>query len=273
MAELSVKVIIDNIGKNDLCSEWGLSLYLEYRGRRILLDTGASAQFAANAQAMGVELDKVDFGVLSHAHYDHADGMETFFRINPDAPFYLRREAGEDCYKGNSVIKEYIGIRKGILGKYPDRIRYVDGKCEVCPGATLLPHTSPGLDRIGRKAEMYRRIDGRWIPDDFSHEQSLVLETERGLVVLNSCSHGGADNILKETAEAFPGKDILAMIGGFHLYETGEGEVRQFARRLRETGVRTVITGHCTGEEGFAILREELGEGVEQMYSGFEWEV
>ena len=87
------KVLIDNITKNDLISEWGLSFYIEYEGHKFLLDTGASGNFAENAKKMGINLEEIEYGVLSHAHYDHADGMPAFFEINENAKFYLRKGA------------------------------------------------------------------------------------------------------------------------------------------------------------------------------------
>lgn len=73
-----VKVLIDNISKDELLCEWGLSVYIEYRDKKILLDGGTSGAFARNAKRMGIDLNAVDFGVLSHAHYDHADGLSAF---------------------------------------------------------------------------------------------------------------------------------------------------------------------------------------------------
>jgi 7,8-dihydropterin-6-yl-methyl-4-(beta-D-ribofuranosyl)aminobenzene 5'-phosphate synthase len=65
---------------------------------------------------------------------------------------------------------------------------------------------------------MFVRTDSGFKPDDFSHEQSLVLETDMGLIIFNSCSHGGAVNIINEIKSTFPGKHIYGLIGGFHLF-------------------------------------------------------
>ena len=72
---MKAKVLVDNITKNQWRAEWGLSIYIEYNGHRILLDTGTTEAFAENADQMGVRLEDVEFGVLSHAHYDHSDGL------------------------------------------------------------------------------------------------------------------------------------------------------------------------------------------------------
>ena len=76
-----------------------LSIYVEYQGHAILLDTGASDRFARNADTLGIDLSTVSFGVLSHAHWDHGNGMGTFFARNPTAPFYLRQGCGETMTK------------------------------------------------------------------------------------------------------------------------------------------------------------------------------
>lgn len=90
---------------------------------------------------------------------------------------------------------------------------------------------------------------------------------------MNSCSHGGADNIVKEIQQAFPNKKIYAILGGFHLYKTPDSRVRDFANRLRELDVQKIYTGHCTGDRAYEILKDVLGDRAEQMYTGLEIEI
>ena len=114
------------------------------------------------------------------------------------------------------------------------------------------------------------RSGRRLEPDSFLHEQSLVLEEDGSLVIFNSCSHAGPDNIIREVREALPGKPIRAYVGGLHLFHLSEGEVCALAERIRQTGVERIVTGHCTGTRAYEVLRRELGEGVVQMHSGME---
>lgn len=58
------------------------------------------------------------------------------------------------------------------------------------------------------------------------------------------------------------------MIGGFHLHNKTEAYVRSFAEKLRVTGIEEIWTGHCTGEEAYHILQEELGGIVHQLAAG-----
>ena len=82
---------------------------------------------------------------------------------------------------------------------------------------------------------MYVRTKKGWKPDDFSHEQSVVIDTDKGLVIINSCSHGGAVNIINE---------------------------------VKETGIDYVCTGHCTMNRAYHILKDILGDKLEQLQVG-----
>ena len=270
---MKLTVLIDNVPAGELTPEWGLSAFLEVGDSRILLDTGASRQFLFNAEQLGIDVSSVDFAVLSHAHYDHANGMEAFFEYNSSAVFCLAEGAGENCWSCIDGARKYIGIKEGIISRYSDRIRYFSGVCELVPGVWLVPHSAADLAAVGEENGMYVLNGENWEPDDLSHEQSLVVDTEKGLFVLNSCSHGGFETIVNEVLEAFPGRRVAAYFGGLHLYRKTDEEVREQAERIRATGVKYVFTGHCTGENALRILREELGDCVKPFYCGMKIEL
>lgn len=266
---MKATVLIDNISNEvQLKGEWGLSIFIEYEDKRILLDTGGTERYLENAKNLGIDINEVDYAVLSHAHYDHAYGMEGFFRENKEAEFYLRDGSDENCYLKSWIFKKYIGIKKGTLDTYKDRIKFVAGDYELSKGAYLIPHKTANLSAIGKKNKMYTKKDGRWYPDDFSHEQSLVFETEKGLVILNSCCHAGADVIIKEIENTFKDKPIYAVIGGFHLFNASKDEVEVFADRLKQSKVQKIYTGHCTGENSYKILKDKFGDKIEKFESG-----
>ncbi len=269
---MKAKVLADNTPDGEIKGEWGLSIYIEYNDKRILLDTGASDLFAVNAEKYGIDLKTVDFAVLSHAHYDHAGGMEEFFRINDRAKFYIRESSGENCYYKKYLIKKYLGIPKGVLEKYNDRIVFAEGDYRISEGVYLIPHKYPNRDRIGIRENMYIRKAGRWLPDDFSHEQSLVFETGKGLFVFSSCSHAGAGSIIKEVRKTFPGSDVAGIIGGFHLFNKTDEEIIDFAANLKKNGTGYICTGHCTGEKALGMLENKLGKTVNRLHVGLEIE-
>ncbi len=269
---MKATVLVDNISNNNMNGEWGLSIYIEFDGKKVLLDTGASGLFLDNARKLGIDLQKVEYAVLSHAHFDHADGMSNFFQMNDRAKFYLQSDCGENCYMKKWFFHRYIGIPKSILQEYQERIVLAKDDYTLFPGAALIPHKTEGLSEIGKKNMMYIKKEGKWMPDDFSHEQSLVFETSSGLVIFNSCSHGGADHIIKEVAATYPNQKVKALVGGFHIHSKSKAEVRELAKRIKETGIESIYTGHCTGERSFRILQEELGEMAHQLSVGLVME-
>ncbi|MCR4739389.1 MAG: MBL fold metallo-hydrolase [Lachnospiraceae bacterium] len=270
-------VIVDNKSDDELGSEWGLCILCEYGDAKILLDAGASDLFSENMKKLGFDTADVDYGVLSHAHYDHANGMPRFFAENKKAKFYLRESTGENCFARKTFLKlftfrKYIGIPKHVTEKYADRIEYVTGDYKLCEGAYLIPHKTPGLSAIGERELMFVRTKDGYRPDDFSHEQSLVLFTDKGLVILNSCSHGGAVNIINEVKETFPDERIYGLIGGLHLFNKSSDEIRKVSENIKNTGIEYVCTGHCTKDRAYGIMKEVLGDRLLQLKTGLVME-
>ena len=249
---MKITVLIENSAPEGLIAEHGLSFYIEYRGGRYLLDAGESGAFLLNAHLLGVDLGAVKAAFLSHGHYDHGDGFSALFRVNRQAQIYARPAVRED----DVLHGDHVGLDPGLFRRHAKRFDLADGPREPFPGLHL-------------------------IPDAVVHEQSLVLESGAGLVVLNSCCHAGVDNILADLRARFPGRPLRAVLGGFHLMSTGgtstlgptEVEVRALARRLRdELGVEDICTGHCTGTPGYQFLAEELGERLHPLTTGAVFE-
>lgn len=246
---MQITVLMENGSRGSLCAEHGLSLFVRYGGNSLLLDAGESGNFVRNARQLGCPLDTVHTAVLSHGHYDHADGFPALFRLNGDVKVYARPQALEDQFAADG---RYIGLSALLREKYPDRFDLSDEQRSLFPGLWL-------------------------VPDEVRHEQSLVAETGNGLVVMNSCCHAGADHIVAGILARFPGQKVRALVGGLHLMGPGgvstlgmePGAVRTLARRLtEELGVEEICTGHCTGAPGFALLSEAAPGKVCPIHGG-----
>ena len=269
-----ITVLVDNAEQAGLVSEWGLSLHVQTPYDSVLLDFGQSDAFARNADSLGVNLAGVNHAVLSHAHYDHADGMATFFVRNDRAPLHLSEACDENCWssKGGTTDLHYIGIADGLLGQYQERIlrHPLDGPSAVAPGIWLVPHARPQENATGATTGMYCRVGCCLVPDAFSHELTLVCELpdERGIAVLSSCSHAGIAQILQEVRSAFPNQSIAAFVGGLHLMHASDEDVLGVADTFRAYGVAHIWCGHCTGERAENILRHELPAQVDTLRPG-----
>ena len=275
---MKVTVLMENTALEGcgLTPEHGLSLYIEYRGRKLLLDAGASEKFADNAQALGVDLAAVELAVLSHGHNDHAGGLGQFFRLNRQAPVYICAGAAGPVYAEHPDGRRFIGIDREVWTEFRSRFAEVEGTSPLTEGVWLVPDPLRDPAFTGRATNLlYQRGEGDFIPDDFRHEQSLVLEEERGLAVFNSCSHTGIVNIVRGVLEQFPGKKVFAVVGGLHMFgrdHTGLNctpeYVYQVADTLKKLGVEEIYTGHCTGEMALSLLRERFGPGCHALSTG-----
>lgn len=267
---MKITAVVENkaLEESGLSCEWGLCVHIAFEGKQYLLDTGSSDMYLVNADKLGIAIKDVDAAVLSHAHYDHSGGYDSFFEKNEKAKLYLQKECEENCYSQHGWRKAYIGVPKRMLSKHQDRIVKVSGDYQLADNVWLIPHKIEEPERLGREARMYVRKGLRFYPDTFSHEQSLVFQTKKGLVIFNSCSHAGADNIVQEVQETFPKEPVYAIIGGFHLKSSSEEKVRQFGERLENCQVEHIYTGHCTGAPAFAILKKMLGEKLHAFETG-----
>ena len=268
---LEMTVLIDNVAAEPLAGEWGLSILITADDRSILLDTGASHLFVQNAERLGIDLNSVDTGVLSHAHYDHSDGMDTFFTLNREAPFLVREGTCENCFGIKDGALHYIGIQSGILKQHEARIQYVSGVYKIADGLCLVPHRKSDYTAIAMRNDLYTVCGQDRRPDDFAHEQSLVVEIEKGLVVFNSCSHAGMTNILTDISEVLGRDDVYAYVGGLHLYKMTDEELDLLCGEIQRTAIEHIFTGHCTGDHAFNYLQGRLGPGIRQFSSGFRY--
>ena len=266
---MKIIVLVENTAKEELACEHGLSLYIEHAGKTILLDAGTTDVFMENAEKLGVELDHIRTAVLSHGHYDHSGGFETYLGKNQEAVLYMMKSADGEYYSGKGELHE-IGIPKSVLKKYKERFVMVDRITQIHENIYLVPHKTAGLDTIGARAKLFKKVKGELLPDDFAHELSLVYDTKEGLVIFNSCSHGGVKNIVSEVQGAFPGRAIYVFVGGLHMKggAFSETEIREVAEYLQEAGIQYLYTGHCTGEEAYQILKKYGGEKIQDLYTG-----
>lgn len=277
-----VKVLMENTECNGLESEHGLCLYVEYKDKKYLIDSGASGSFVTNADEMGVDLNKIDAAFLSHAHYDHSGGYPAFFERNNHAKVYLQKASqNRYYYKIAGPIKKYIGIPKGMLDDYADRFEFVDGEAVLNNGVHIVPHSSDGILERAKHTHMCVVINDETQFDDFKHEQTVVFEEEDGLVCFNSCSHSGVDIVIEEVKRAFPNKKIKAYIGGFHMMGMSgvnscsykEEEVKEIATKLKASSDAVFFSGHCTGLIAYKWLEDILGDRLVALCPGKEIEI
>lgn len=258
---MKITVLCENTTeRSDILSEHGLSLYIETKNKKILFDMGQSDVFAKNADTMGTDLSDVDFAVLSHGHYDHGGGIETFLSLNEKADIYVNENAFGEHYNADG---KYIGIKKKL--KEIPRVVTVGDEYSLCEGVTLFSCN----DRERRyPTEAYGlsvRKNHENIVEDFLHEQYLLIEEDGKTVLISGCSHKGILSIVDWFRPDF-------LVGGFHFMKLGVAgddadKLRKYAEILLSYPT-SYYTGHCTGEEQFLFLKEIMGDRLAYIPSG-----
>lgn len=255
-----VKVLIENTSENDLFhAEHGLSLYIETEKHKILFDMGQSSSFAKNAITMGIDLSDIDIALLSHGHYDHGGGLKRFLELNTKASIYLSRYAFEPYYDS---VEKYIGLDINL--KNSNRLVFTDDILELDDTLTLC-----SCNQMEHKFNPSRHglnvlKDGKLIPDDFRHEQYLLIKENNKRILISGCSHKGVLNIMNQF-----NPDVF--IGGFHFMklETSSKILTNSAIELLSYPTK-YYTCHCTGTEQYNQLKDIMSDKLNYLSTGDE---
>lgn len=274
---MKISVLAEDTCKDSrfLC-EHGLSLYLETPNQTILFDTGKSGLFAENAVQLGLSLTKVDFAVLSHGHYDHGGGIETFFQVNDHAPFYVHEHAlAEHFAQRPSGRIDFIGIEKPNYSS--DRWISVHGDLVPAPECLLFSSIEESC-LLSRSNDVLKiKKQGSYEKDPFFDEQYLLVEQQTGFLLLTGCAHRGIVNILRRAQQLTGGK-VTAVVGGFHLSNPSAGTcepddtIAGVARELASYPI-TYYTCHCTGRAAYEKLKPMLGEQLRWIGAGDQFDI
>ncbi len=258
---MKIQVLVENTTKReDLQAEHGLSIYVEAGKHKILFDMGQTEVFAENAKRLGIDLSEVDIAILSHGHYDHGGGLTRFLEINSKAPVYISRYAFMPHYNGS---EKYIGLAEEL--KKSKRLVFTEDVLEINSEMRLYSCNDKkrlyAFDSFG--LNMLEK--GILFPDDFRHEQYLMICEDDKKVLLSGCSHKGILNIV-----SWFEPDVL--VGGFHFMKldpAGDGaeRLKLAARQLMKYDTR-YYTGHCTGVEQYEFLKGIMGEQLEYFSTG-----
>jgi 7,8-dihydropterin-6-yl-methyl-4-(beta-D-ribofuranosyl)aminobenzene 5'-phosphate synthase len=258
-------ILYDAFGKSsNLRKDWGFSAFVEYDGKRILFDTGNNPDtFAQNVKALGIDLKKLDFAVISHRHGDHTSGLDYLPSVNPSVRIYAPKEAfgvfgaalPGTFYRKDESLPSYM---RYYDGQPPAKMTFgtpwpkanfvwVDNLTEVAPAIYLISTVSqtPGTLEL--------------------RELSLAIKSPRGVVLGVGCSHPGIEKILE--ASTAVDKHVHLVFGGLHLVTTPDPEIRRLATALHDQWkVDRMAAGHCTGEPAFAAFRKDFGDHY--LYAG-----
>ena len=254
---MKITALVENTSTCGLPSEHGLSLHIQMQdGQSILFDMGQGEMFASNASILGIDLGKVGLTVLSHGHYDHGGGLMRFLEINKTAPVYVSRHAFEPHY--NAAVKD-IGLDSALRDS--GRIVFVEDTLALGAGITIHACRDRAYSHPIDSAGLTALEDGVQRPEDFRHEQYLLLEEAGRKICISGCSHRGILNIVDWFCP-----DVL--VGGFHFMKVEDPDFLTHAAETLLTYPTVYYTGHCTGESQFAHMKAIMKEKLHSLSTG-----
>ena len=219
-----ITVVFDNNPyKKGLETGWGFSCLIEGMEKTVLFDTGADGSILLeNMEKLGIDPKTVETLVLSHAHSDHVGGVYNFLQKNHKVTVYLP--------------ESFPGSLKDHTRQY---------------GADML--------EVKESAEILQKVYSTGEMGTGLKEQSLIVRTPKGMVIITGCTHPGVVNIVKRAKELFE-DDVLLVMGGFHLIGKSGSEIEKIISDMKKLDVRYVGPCHCTGDKAKGLFQQAYRE-------------
>lgn len=219
--DANITVTFDNNQyKDGLKTSWGFSCLIKGAVKTILFDTGGDDSILLeNMKKLEIDSEEIDLIVLSHIHGDHIGGLGGFLRINPKVYVYLP--------------KSFPLSLKRNIEKYGTKVVDVQKPIQICKG-------------IYSTGEL-----GTWII-----EQSLIIHTDKGIVVITGCAHPGIVKIVEKAKDIIK-DDVLLVMGGFHLGNKNSKQIETIISSLKNMGVKYVGPCHCSGDNARELFEKE----------------
>jgi len=243
-------------GRKGLIGEHGLSILVESADQTILFDTGQGGALVPNAREMGIDLTVVDTVVLSHGHYDHAGGLRSLVEVNSRFTLIAHPDVFNDKIARRDDGQYPIGMPVGrdFLEQAGVCLKLQKTPVTICRWATTTGEIPMETDFEAMEPYFFQRRGGRMVPDPLADDQSLVLRSDEGVVVLLGCSHRGVINTLKTVAKLSEGEPVAAIFGGLHLESASDEKLARICRYLKDFNIGAINAGHCTGMRAFLAL-------------------
>ena len=243
--------------------EWGFAALVEADGKRFLVDTGARpGTVLENATELGIDLSGITDVVLTHNHIDHTGGLLAIRRTlkakNPAA--LSRAHVATGIFWSRPGTKgennPMVALRAQYVADGGQFIEHARPE-ELFPGVWLTgPVPRPNSERNWSGSGQVRASDGTLVEDTIPEDQSVVIDTDRGLVLISGCGHAGLVNTVEFARSVLRNSPLYAALGGFHLMALDDARLAWTAAALKRAGLKHFVGAHCTGIEAVYRIRE-----------------
>ena len=252
------------VGLVNCLAEWGLSILIETDEANILLDTGQSFSVSYNADILGIDLSKIDKIVLSHGHHDHTGGLRQLLRkmrkkveviAHPDiwAAKYRHRKGQKDRYIG-------VPFQRQELESFGACFNLTTKPVRITTNVMTTGEIPMVTDYEEIDSSLFVKEASGWQPDKLLDDLALIINTERGLVIVLGCAHRGMINTIYHAQQLTGVKRVYAVMGGSHLISASKERIQRTSTVLKELDVQKLGLSHCTGLPAASFLTHEFGD-------------
>lgn len=250
--------VFSNLGA---IAEHGWSILLETDQGDFLFDTGQGLALINNARVFKKDLSSVRGIILSHHHCDHTGGLL-------DA---LSATGPVDVYSHPGLLKEGYLVRTGTkfigvpfariaLEDKGARFKFNTEFTEIVLGLHITGEVPRITDyEIGDSDVVLKTEDG-FVKDPLLDDQSVVIETEKGLFIVLGCSHAGVINIIDYAVKKTGQDRVHAVVGGTHLWTVSTEQQEKTIQAFKDYKIEQLGVSHCTGLKVSMRLAQEFKE-------------
>jgi 7,8-dihydropterin-6-yl-methyl-4-(beta-D-ribofuranosyl)aminobenzene 5'-phosphate synthase len=264
---MKITIICENtVGRRVGLGEHGFSVLIETDRGNYLFDTGRGASVVRNSLELNKDLRTIKKIFLSHGHYDHTGGLPEVLILRGKVDVHCHPHVFLDRVhlfeENGKETKRFVGIpfKRSYLESLGANFIVNKDFSEIEKGVFLTGEVPRKTSFEKLDPKLFTEIDGKTDPDVFLDDQSLVLDTKRGLLVILGCAHSGVINILNHVIKK-TGKDrFYAIIGGTHLDFLAPEQLEESIKALRKMQIERIGASHCTGMKGAFRLHQEFGD-------------
>jgi len=262
---MKITILCENlVGKLVGAGEHGFSAYIETEHGNYLFDTGSSHSVVANSLIFNKDLRNIKKIFLSHGHFDHSGGLPEVLKLRGQVDVHIHPHVFLDriaVHKENGEEKKrFVGIpyKKAYLESLGANFILNSGFIEVEKGIFLTGEVPRKTLFEKPDPRLFSEINGKTAPDTFLDDQSLILDTEKGLILILGCAHSGMINIIHHVIHK-TGKDKFhAILGGTHLDFLTPEQLEESIKALKQMEIEKIGVSHCTGMRAAFRLQQEF---------------